>query len=433
MKCIKYWNQFVIKLLANKKLNNRWFVIFIYNMFKCSLLNEFYDAKTDKKLKIAKPILKDLDHFNDANINDLVSVRRSKNKITLLQYVCNTPQLPYIYELIEFLVNKGLDINKLDTNGIGIVEHCFNLCVSSEEILNMVNLVINLPQYVVNVESLTRAMTLMTNVDVVNVELYNLLLSKGGKVTPDHLIDMIPSIKLNTNKESILNYIKILMNDLKISINHLTSEKNTIIVSLLYHSDLYYFIKELINDANNKFDVKILDKCNIFGRIIQMYHPNNLAILDLINFLIDKGLKYDIVDSYGNRTLSYVKYYPELYELLVNRGCRINDTDIATLILQSYHNNEKFEYYLSIFKKLKITNPKKSLDGVFWMCVGDQIIKCAPTTVQKYMIGKIIDALFEIGYKYGQPYVIEVKGVKMTYDVKEYCTKNNITVSHFTQ
>jgi hypothetical protein len=124
--------------------------------------------------------------------------------------------------------------------------------------------------------------------ETIDPELYDYLLEKGGKVSVVHLINMIAGIEPHKYNNSIIKYVDIILKDLKTNINFTTpNEGKTIIASLLYHEDLYYLIKELIN---NNPTVVLYNK-NLLSFLDNIENISIEQRKDMMLFLIDKGFE----------------------------------------------------------------------------------------------------------------------------------------------
>ena len=282
--------------------------------FNYSLLNEFYNKYSEDNIKIRQDIIKDFNCYTDINAMDIISIRKTVKK-TLLQTVIATHNVPNKFELIEFLICNGHDINQKDANGKDILDYA----VTNGDI-NIVNMIFCYKEYKVDLNHLTVLMRDKTTYNrYVSSDIYELLRSHGGKIDPDHIIDQM------SNGDNFNNfaktYINIILNDFKLDINHVTPNGNCIYSGMLFIG-LFNEVKELIT----KYPNLNINLCNIL--------PMSIHNEDMMFYLIEKGaningrnrngsnILYDLVHPY--KKFSFTNKDVALIEKLIALGADVN-------------------------------------------------------------------------------------------------------------
>lgn len=313
-------------------------------MFNYRLLNDFYEKYVDDNLKIRKPIIKELNYFDNINAMDIVAVKRVMPKKTLIQTVITTYGLPYKFELVEYLVCNGHDINQKDSSGNDALHYA--LCRGDIDITNMI---FCYKDYNIDVNKITNY---MNNISIYKTsDMFELLRLKGGKLDPNTVIDRLNEGLVDTIYAE--SYINILLHELKCDINYVTPQGHNIIFGLIY-SKHYDLAKNLV-EKYPKLDLNV-------NPILHLLVPYP----DIMFYFIDKGANINCVTAQGMPLIHNlmqgclsIPNFEEVVDKLIDKGLDVNAKclGINTFVYCFYRvvNVNNYETLMKLADKFTIT------------------------------------------------------------------------------
>ena len=315
-------------------------------MFSCNLLNDFYENYSDNPIKrksTEKVILK----FNNANYTGLVGGRIGQ--ISLLQLIClDKDHIDNYFELFDFLVSSGLDINVIDNKKKTLLEYA--ICD-----INLFNIVINHPKFTNDQKLLANIMQTLPR-NKASVCICDILSSKGIPINTVFL--------LSYGLYGDFDVAYRLLQTFNVNINHITTKRNNLLFGLLNIMagkdengkkikispddpvrDYAPILFNILNDPQLQINVLNRENRNILWYLVEL---KDITLgKSLIDLAIQKNINIHQKDIHGQNIIfncpdSYLSY-------LLDKECDIN--------ILNKHNKTALEYILldkrDITKKLE--------------------------------------------------------------------------------
>ncbi len=299
--------------------------------FKSSLLNEFYEGRD---FHFTKPVLKEIQKFTDENIKMAVPVKYNQY-INILQYICwRASSIPNYFELFDFLVQKGININFCNEDGKTVMDYAL-----SHKDLNLINIILQNDKFIKTPQILTNY---INNHSLYNSSAILMLYEAGGDIVPV-LPNIIADIRYMP-KNICDMYIDIFFSKLGIQPND-----NPLMNSILL--ELAFSNKQLLLDLLNKYEtlnVKATCSSSGYSLLHTLCHRFNKSdvntCIEIIKILINRGLDINVLDLNGMSAFRFACTSYTLVNFLITAGMKpmITSTILNSIcLLETLNNIEK--------------------------------------------------------------------------------------------
>ncbi len=269
-------------------------------MFKCNLLNEYFNGKTVSKTKLY-------------GLSEFVTGVNPKyfNHFNILHYIAQ--KMPNELELFDFMVtNSSADINTIvaNDNRNSVLGYAVNKYYESTNV-ELVDFILNHPKFIKDSVIINAALKIihLENLCIITtkkdhkeyerrMKVYDLLISHGGIISYINLMQNIPYMK----GDDRIKYVNIYLSQTAVNINSLVQSLCT-----YYNKHVTDLTKYLdnIKDIINKHP----------GMNLNIFHEHNLKILielcglnhiGFMKFLEEKGLDIKNIRFFNHPLSSYM-------------------------------------------------------------------------------------------------------------------------------
>ncbi len=294
-----------------------------YTKFKATLLNEFYD---NYNVQFTKPVFKEMQKFTDDNINTATLIKYN-HYINILQYIClRASGIPRYFELFDFLVQKGININFFNQNGISVMDYAL-----SNKKLDLIHFIIQNDKFVKTPQIINNY---INNHSFNNSMAILLLYEAGGDITPV-LLNIITDIRYMP-KDICEMYIEIFFNRLNVQPSD-NDTMNFILFELAFGNKLMLLNLLKKYETLNVKAISSFYGITLLHSVCNQYTKADINIcIEIIKLLLQRGLDINSIDTNGQTAFHLACGNYTLINFLVQNGMKpVVNSEILSRICKS--------------------------------------------------------------------------------------------------